>query len=613
MKSPTAINSKQLMGLLRLGKPENDRQGAGVGKARLEEMLHSLPPVLKGDHAGVLTRLERQYPDSLFSSDEFLVLSFIDDCISEILKQASIDPELGWLIWRFAPGVALVAIAKGPEKLFDPSTVFALMDKLCEYCIGWSNDLGILGELSIEKIEKLVAEVSFDPKIQKEQYKKLKDYIQDEYKRFADRENLFTRAELENLETGAARDQAARIINQEMEGQRFPFFIIILLQGEWLDFLQSVLIEKGPKSKEWRAAQKLTRSLVWSLKDHSKDSAAGQSKLRKIINDLPSGIRALDKRMSIENSRAGNAIADVEAEYEAILEGNPSERGDYTPIEIQGLFSTEDNSVSLSGDYKIDVKPGEWFIYEELDQESSRLKLILSWHNKQLLFTNYNHKSAIPIGYADFCRNLASGKIRKLPASLPCNRIVRNYVGSLVQDQRQKKALASRRIEQKQKSAEKQVEKARKLVAASEPNIQELPLAERKAALLTELEAVNKIEAAQELQVTRKKQEKEQRLFDANETIQGIGPGAEIRLSSAPDQVIECKLLTKMSSIDRFIFVDGDGIKVAEHTGEELVKFFLADKLEILTKGEVFEDTLASVVRGLRKDRDKIFGEEETA
>jgi hypothetical protein len=310
---------------------------------------------------------------------------------------------------------------------------------------------------------------------------------------------------------------------------------------------------------------------------------------------------------------------------------------------------------------EIDGAPGEWFLYEDLDHESSRLKLILLWQNKQLLFTNHNHKSAISIGYADFYRSLAAARIRKLPAVPRCNEIVRQYVEQLLNDQRQKKAEAARLKKEKldllrrrkkeaqelqrlkkeeqelqrqekeaqdslrrqekeeQDSLRRQLAEARQRAAAAEAEVKnaELPLAKRKAALAKEIEAVRQEEVTQEQEEVSREQTAEEMklaaekaLEDARNAVRGLGIGAEIKLESESGAVIECKLLTIMSSMDRYIFVDRDGVRVAQHSQEELTKLHLDTKLEILSSGEEFEDTLASVVRGLREDRDKIMGDE---
>ena len=207
-KQAPTLNPKQLMALLKLGDLDQQLYGAGVGQAKLMEMLQSLPPLAKDDSAGLLARLERYYPEPVLNFNECLILSFVDDCMHEILRRASLDPKLEWLILRFTPHVALAAVAKGPARLFDSFPTFGLIDQLCDYCIGWSGDLGILGDLSIEKVEKLVEDIPYDPKLQMAQLKELKDYFQGEYQRFSDREALFTQAELKKLESGAARDQA---------------------------------------------------------------------------------------------------------------------------------------------------------------------------------------------------------------------------------------------------------------------------------------------------------------------------------------------------------------------------------------------------------------------
>jgi colicin import membrane protein len=825
------------MALVKQGNVDQQLYGAGVGQVKLMEMLQSLPPLAPEDNAGLLARLERYHPDPILSADECLILSFVDGCMREILNRASLDPQLERLILRFAPHVALVAVGKGPAKLFDTSPVFGLIDQLCKFCIGWSSDLGVLGELSIEKVTDLVEEVSFDPKVQRTKLKKLKQLFKKEHKIFADREAQFKRDEIRELESAGARDRVARIINREMEGNHFSFFMIILLQGEWLNFVQSVLLAKGPKSNEWTAAQNLTKSLIWSLKDHTSASAKQRDKLRDIITSLPSKARALEKRAGVGGSRAKNAMIDVEDEYQAILQGDPPERGEFTPIEMYEFNTGTFSPSSMLTRNRIEAAPGEWFLYEELDRESSRLKLILSWQNKQLLFTNHNHKGAIPIGYMDFCRSYTAGIIRRLPPVPSCNTIVKNYVEQLLKKQQQtkaegtkrkneatekrKKVMAERRkkdeAERRKKVAADRLQKAEldrlrkaealrlqqaeldKLRRAEAKRLKKEGAERRKQAAAekrkkakadrlqkAELDRLRKAEAkrlkkeeaerrkqaaadkrkkaeADKLKKAeadkrkkeeadkrrkadadkrrkaeadkrkkedadkrrkadadkrkqeesdkrkqaeadkrkqadadkrrkadadkrkqaeadkrkqadadkrrkeeadkrrkadadkRRKEEADQRrkadadkrkqaeadkrkqaeaartqkqatksqpvdktmpiaeevIDDAIAAISGLGLGAKILLESAEGEVVVCKLLTKIANIGRYIFVDRGGIKVAQHNQEELVQLYLDRKLEILTRGEEFEDTLATVVRGLREDRDKTMAEEE--
>jgi hypothetical protein len=854
-KTAPPLSPKQLMTLLKQGKVDERLCGAGVGQARLMELLKSLPPLEQGDETGLLARLERYHPDPGLSVNEYLILAYADDCVRQILKRASLDPRLEWLILRLIPHVALVAIGKGPAKLFDTSPVFGLMDQLCEHCIGWSSDLGVLGENSYEKIARLVEDISYQPKEQRGQLKELKEYFSSENKRFSARAMQFKRTEMQKLESAAARDRVARIINEEMAGERFPFFIVILLQGGWLNFVQAVLMDKGPDSKEWRSAQKLTRTLIWSLKDHSKDSAKEREKLYSVISDLPSRARALDRMLGSNTAQAENAIADIESEYEAIAQGDPSERGEYTPLEMQVLSSHDAGRSSIVARSNIEAKPGEWFLYEELDHEASRLKLILSWEKKQLLFSNYNHKNAIPIDYVDFCRSLAAGTISRLPLAPPCHIIVGEYAEQLLKNRQQKKAQAKKRKKAKAeaewrkeaqavwlKRAEaewrkkdelerrnkvkmdkrrtlesarrnKEEQEAERRVAETKAGRSKLSMAERKAALAKEIEEIRKVESARRLESEkgrraeektrraeerkkqqaeekkrqeeekkwlaeerkrleeekkwlaeekkkqqaeekrrqeeeksrqeeeerrqkeeerrqkeekkrleeekkrqeaekkkqdgekkkqdaakkkqdaekkkrdaekkrqeeekkrqeeeRKRQEEErkraeerqrqaeekkkredeqrrqaeerkrqaeerikeaearikaaeeqqrraadekvrldeQEIQNANNAIEGIGVGAKIALESEADEVVICKLLTKMSNIDQYIFVDRAGIKVAQLSKQELVDLYLDRRLEILTIGEKFEDTLATVVRGLREDRDKAVAE----
>ena len=57
-----------------------------------------------------------------------------------------------------------------------------------------------------------------------------------------------------------------------------------------------------------------------------------------------------------------------------------------------------------------------------------------------------------------------------------------------------------------------------------------------------------------------------------------------------------------ISSTGKYIFADQFGRKLAEYTREQLIALMVQDQLKILRNGDNFEDQLAKVIRGLRRD-----------
>ncbi len=52
----------------------------------------------------------------------------------------------------------------------------------------------------------------------------------------------------------------------------------------------------------------------------------------------------------------------------------------------------------------------------------------------------------------------------------------------------------------------------------------------------------------------------------------------------------------------KYIFADQVGRKVAEYSREQLVQQLISGELKVLRNGDNFEEQLAKVIRGLRRD-----------
>lgn len=104
-------------------------------------------------------------------------------------------------------------------------------------------------------------------------------------------------------------------------------------------------------------------------------------------------------------------------------------------------------------------------------------------------------------------------------------------------------------------------------------------------------------EATQVAEIIAKQQQAAQSINELQ-----VGAWLEISNESNPDEKLRAKLSVIINSTGKYIFADQVGRKLGEYTREQLVALMIGDQLKILRNGDNFEDQLAKVIRGLRRD-----------
>ena len=78
--------------------------------------------------------------------------------------------------------------------------------------------------------------------------------------------------------------------------------------------------------------------------------------------------------------------------------------------------------------------------------------------------------------------------------------------------------------------------------------------------------------------------------------------GAWVEIIEPDKPALRCKLSVIISSTGKYIFVDQVGRKAAELHREQLFDGIKTQQIQVISKGDKFEDQLVKVIRGLRKD-----------
>ncbi len=94
--------------------------------------------------------------------------------------------------------------------------------------------------------------------------------------------------------------------------------------------------------------------------------------------------------------------------------------------------------------------------------------------------------------------------------------------------------------------------------------------------------------------------EEEREYADYLEHIDAMTIGTWVDFTDEDEQTTRCKLAAKINAIDKFIFVNRDGVKISEKTKIGLAKELKAKTLNIISGGPLFSRALESVINGLR-------------
>lgn len=94
--------------------------------------------------------------------------------------------------------------------------------------------------------------------------------------------------------------------------------------------------------------------------------------------------------------------------------------------------------------------------------------------------------------------------------------------------------------------------------------------------------------------------EEEREYADYLEHIDAMTIGTWVDFTDEDEKTTRCKLAAKINAIDKFIFVNRDGVKISEKTKIGLAKELKAETLNIISGGPLFSRALESVINGLR-------------
>lgn len=259
------------------------------------------------------------------------------------------------------------------------------------------------------------------------------------------------------------------------------------------------------------------------------------------------------------------------------------------------------------------LQVGDWLSFS--DDQHNIIRCMLAYKSpdaSQLLLVDQAGRKVMSKSLKDMALCLSTGIA--LPIKIPnikqrIEQLLSKLVGLAQRVQEQQQVVAQARAE---KAAAELAIKQQAESTAAEQTLHEQLNQRRNAARKAMAEAQTLAEDKQRrLQEHNRQQERldkepaetaEAKLIAAQAEVSELKVGAWLELIQPDGSAMKCKLSVILSGTGKYIFVDQVGRKLAEYQRDKLIELMQKDGLRLLRQGGDFEDQLAKVIRGLRKD-----------
>lgn len=457
-------------------------------------------------------------------------------------------------------------------------------------------------------------------------------WLASEDKRAAMLESRLCETELAYLKLASAENRVTGLLNHHLAQRPLPIELHRVIAGTLKSELQYWAFNTHPAELPqiplWKSWQRLLPALGQLF---SGEGIAVDDQF--LYEQIPLVIAELERSLQHPNSNAPAYANLVEQLNRCLMQaiqkqplecalfpvlGDARTAGDSNTRIPRALLQQTDN-----------IQPGDWILFTGNDTTTDGdIRCKLAFKNPdldQLLFVDHTGRKVMNKNTRDFALCLSTSIARPLvgknmaatmhtvlqPLIERANRSVQaelllqknkaeQVVRAIIAQQQATAEAAERKRAAEQIRIQEQLEARR--AAARKAMMEARALADdkkrREAEQVAEAERLRiKQAATQVAEIIAKQQQAAQ---SANE----LQVGAWLEISNPIDKEAKqrAKLSVIINSTGKYIFADQVGRKVAEYSRAELIAQIFEGHIKILCNGDNFEDQLAKVIRGLRRD-----------
>lgn len=492
------------------------------------------------------------------------------------------------------------------------------------------------------------AQIAGAAKLQ-QQLEEFSSWLAGEDKRAAMLEARLCETELANLKLTSAETRVTDALNHNLAGHPLPNELHNAICGTLKSELQYWAFNTDPNELPqlalWKSWQRILPALGQLF---SSEGTAVDDQL--LYSQIPLVLTELERSLQHPSSNAPVYAQLVEQLSHCLMlaiQKQPLECSDFPALTHSNAQGDSNTRIPRTLLQQTDnIRAGDWIIFVGDGATTKGVDTIrckLAFKNPeldQLLFVDHTGRKVMSKNTKDFALCLSTGIARALPTQSIASTITR-LLPSLID--RANRSVQAHLLLQKNKAeqlvraliAQQQAvtEAAERERAAEQARMQVQLEARRAAARKAMLEAraladeQQRRAAEQTVEAERLRIEQAAALAtetiakqqQARQSISELQVGAWLEINSEStsdkttadatianetitDQKVRAKLSVIISSSGKYIFADQVGRKLAEYTREQLIALMVEGQIKILRNGDNFEDQLAKVIRGLRRD-----------
>lgn len=406
--------------------------------------------------------------------------------------------------------------------------------------------------------------------------------------KFARLANRLKETEVGLLKAVACKHTVTQVLNEITQDKRLPNYITQFLQNKWLHEMQILLINQGEGSSFWLRWKKLVEVVV---KMYQIDVVADTDTLNKKILSTTSNEIELLMKESLRDSEDFQEFSN-----EVAFDFSQKSRNEV----IEGLVPVEQLVIGaeLQGIEKKITKTllnkakafelGQWFIYTDESGSHIRCRLLATAPEyNHLFFVNIFGQKALVLDYEKFAYLLSGKHMQALWQNEPIQQCFISVIEKLLKNfsdlyEAKQSSRKQKELEAKQAKEENERRKAAEKAKAEAEAIAQRKADEEQALILIQMEDDLKRQA---------------RL-----AINSLALGSWVDIKDEDTQEFKrIKLAVKYNATGRFVFVDADGVTIADCQRDDLVELMMKRKLKLLESDSLFADRLTKIIKGIRK------------
>lgn len=465
-----------------------------------------------------------------------------------------------------------------------PHPLKNLTDYLYLSMLGWQPGFGQYSDQLKSLYDQAVADISAVKLADKKAFSAIEQQLRQQIADFQSQVDRIAQR-MKEAESGKIKNRVSQLeaysfVSNLTHGRVLPPPVVEFIHTQLVMDLHMMLINQGLDSRIWQQLKQLLQQLVAMYQPGANlDSSHKQLPLL-----LQTFIEEYLQRTELSDQFVNTIAFDISQ----LSIGKPAEGcSRVEPLRVPDHLHGIERQVSQQLlNHSRQFKEQQWFLMRDAKGATQRCKLLFKLEQyDQLLFSNFVGQRVVATNQGDFAYLLSARHMQPLSMYGGLTRCLHNLLDQLLEgfEERFNKHLqAIENIKQERINLAREAERK----AAAE-----------KARHEAELIAKQKAAAEQQAQLEQATADLKRH---ARLSLDSLTLGAWVEFLAPDGSYKRAKLAVKFNATGRFVFVDENGITVADAQRDELVAQILDGSMKHLESDKKFAERLARIVTDIR-------------